>query len=165
MNKIIVIFATLLFASGAYAAPAPKTCSVGSLKGDAYSYIVNGVNGLIVQGNPIAPHGTSVIGLVVFDGKSFVNFTGTGSAMGEQRVKTGSGRYEVTDQCIVRGYIDWVPSDDPNNRTNFTIVLDQLDTSEGKPYKAVHGVVLATAPDTESSAAGELSIRTFKSGQ
>ena len=159
MNKIIVIFATLLFASGAFAA---GECNVGSLKGDVYSYVVNGVNGLIVEGQGTEPQGTSVIGLVVFDGKGFVNFSGTGSAMGQQRAKTGTGRYIVSAQCIVTGFLNFVPADDPSNHTDFTIVLDQLDTSSGKkPFEAVHGVVLATAPATQSSGSGFIARRVF----
>ena len=161
MNKIIVIFATLFFASGAYAS---KECNANSLTGEAFSYEVSGVNQFpLPPGGTLVTRSTHVVGLVSFDKNGDIHFTGTGSAAGVVRSKIGVGRYQISDSCVVTGFVNWVPADEPSNFSTFTVVLDQFNATK-KPFIALHGVVLATDVDVASSS-GSLTRRSFSKGQ
>ena len=130
MNKIILIFATLLFSTGAFAAN--LGCTNGSLKG-TYSYEVSGVNEFPfpnLASKTLVIRSTHVVGLVTFDGlgqrglDGHVKFTGVGSAAGVDRAKIGVGTYVVRADCSVVGKMVWQPG---NFFSTFFMTLGQLD--------------------------------------
>jgi hypothetical protein len=160
MNKIILIFATLLFSTGAFAAN--LGCNNGSLKG-TFSYEVSGVNEFPFPNQlskTFVTRSTSVVGLVYFDGlgqhglDGHVKFIGVGSAAGVQRAKTATGTYVVRSDCSVVGQLVWQPG---AFTSIFFMTLNQVDV-ERSPYLAYQANVLATDSDPRVQASGSGSI-------
>jgi hypothetical protein len=159
MNKMILIFATLLFSNGAFATNVGVGgCNEGSLNG-AFSYEVSGVNKFPypnASSTTFLTQSTHVIGQVYFDGHGNARFAGIGSAAGESETKPGVGYYTVNKNCIVEGKMTF----DKYHTTIFTLVLDTMDNKQ-KTYVAYHGVVLArdtTFGDPKPRASGAGSI-------
>jgi hypothetical protein len=156
MNKMILIFATLLFSTGAFATN--LGCNNGSLKG-IFSYEVSGVNQFPypnLLSKTLVTRSTHVVGLVTFDGlgqrglDGHVKFTGVGSAAGVERAKTATGTYVVRADCSVVGKMVWQPG---AFTSTFFMTLNQLD-AESSPYKAYQANVLATDTDPRVAASG-----------
>jgi len=87
MNKIILVFAILLFSTGTYAAK----CDNRSIKGN-FGFEVSGVNEI-----PLPPYfknnvtrSTHVIGKAQFDGKGNIRINGIGSAAGGESIRSGT---------------------------------------------------------------------------
>ena len=166
MHKIILIFATLLFSTGAFANS--KGCDNGSLRGK-FSYEVSGVNEFPL-GVKMVTRSTHVVGQVTFDGSADANglgeatFRGWGSAAGVTKSKTGSGTYMVNPaNCTAEGTMQWYQDDGitPSGLTSeYVIILDQMDNSRS-PNRTYHANVLATDnvpghPEFAGSASGTL---------
>ena len=139
MNKIISIFAILLFSTGAYAAG----CDNGSLKG-RYGYEVSGVNEI-----PLPPdfkitglRSTHVVGQAFFDGKGHFDVTGYGSAAGSfaERHNLTQGTYTVNSaDCTATGSLTW----NTGETSEFHIVLANT-SDEHSAKKAYHASVLVS---------------------
>ena len=150
MNKIIFIFATLLFSTGAFARGG---CDEGSLYGN-FGYEVSGVNSIPVPGVGLVTRSTHVVGTVWFAGDGNASFKGVGSAAGVIREKTGVGTYWVNPDCTAEGKMTWAATDtSPAQTSTFHIILDQMDMG---PHfnKPNHGYVLSAA----AAVAGDSSI-------
>jgi len=153
MNKIILIFATLLFSTGAFAIG----CNNGSLKG-SFSYEVSGVNTFpLPPSNSLVTQSTHVLGQVKFDGKKDVSgngtvtFNGFGSAAGFTAERTGTGSYVVNPDCTATGKMAWSANGLPTGETSeYWITLDQMDNLP-KPNKAYHANVMVTDNDLHSA--------------
>jgi hypothetical protein len=160
MYKIILIFVTLLFSTGAFAGE----CGNVSLQGN-FSYEVSGVNSfpLPPPSGPLVTQSTHVVGKVNFDGKKkgTVTFKGFGSAAGFTAQRTGTGSYVVRADCTATGKIAWSANGLPTGETSdFWIVLDQMDDSQSFNV-AYHANVLVTDNDLHS-ASGSMTRRIGK---
>jgi len=167
MNKIILIFAILLFSTGAYA----RGCDERSLRG-YFSYEVSGVNAFYnpLLGNPppLVTQSTHVVGRAVFNGQArTVDIIGKGAAAGALEDRIGHGSYTVDSAtCIATGYIDWeVTAPAQPEHSEFYIVMDNQDNSdEHSSNLAYHAnVVVSSDAPYSSSASGSLTryIRQF----
>jgi hypothetical protein len=140
MYKIILIFATLLFSTGAFAKP----CDNSTLQG-TFGYEVNGVNSFPLGGS-LVTQSTHVIGRVSFDGKGKTTFKGVGSAAGSTAERTGTGTYVVKADCSATGTIDWSTGE----TSEYWIIPDQMD--DGPQFnRAYHANVLVTDNNLHSS--------------
>jgi hypothetical protein len=144
MNKIILIFAILLFSTGTYAKA--KNCDEGSLKG-RYGYEMSGVNEF-----PIPPtfttkvsRSTHQIGHAFFDGNGNFDITGYGTAAGSMAERTGNGTYSVnSDDCTAEGMMTW----NTGETSEFRMVLDRTNV---RVVVATYGkTALGTYPSSES---------------
>lgn len=171
MYKIILIFVTLLFSTGAFAKPVPKPvpkpaakpCNNDSLQG-TFSYEVSGVNSfpLPPPNGPLVTQSTHVVGKVNFDADGNVTFKGFGSAAGFTAERTGTGSYEVKEDCTATGTITWFADGLATGETSdYKIILDQMDNS-AQFKKAYHAYVLATDNNLQSSASGSITRRIGK---
>ena len=156
MNKIILIFAILLFSTGTYA----KGCDKRSLQGK-FGFEVSGVNEF-----PIPPtfttkvtRSTHQIGQAFFDGNGHFDITGYGTAGGSmaERHNNIPGTYTVNStDCTATGTLTW----NTGETSEFRMVLDQTDNSdEHSSNRAYHAsvvvatdgkTVLGTYPSSES---------------
>ena len=155
MNKIILIFAILLFSTGTYAA----SCDNKTLEG-TFGYEVNGVNEFPIPTSspPTSPptfknvtRSTHVVGKAQFDADNdTVEIIGKGTAAGVLEAKTAHGTYEVDPEtCIATGTILWdLPADalpgTPQESSTFYIVMDHTDSSNKYPNRAYHANVVVT---------------------
>jgi hypothetical protein len=153
MYKLILIFATLLFSTGAFA----KGCNNVSLQG-TFSYEVSGVNSfpLPPPNGPLVTQSTHVIGKVNFDGKGNVTFKGFGSAAGQTAERTGTGSYEVNADCNATGTMNWSTGE----TSDYWIELDQMDDSQ-QFNRAYHANVMVTDNNLHS-ASGSMTRRIGK---
>lgn len=122
MNKIILVFAILLFSTGTYAAK----CDNRSIKGN-FGFEVSGVNEIPLPSNTKGVRSTHVIGEAQLDGKGNVTINGKGSAAGvEEERYTTSGTYQVDPgTCIVTGNLTW----NTQETSKFTIVFNSPSSS------------------------------------
>lgn len=154
MNKIISIFAILLFSTGAYAAG----CDNGSLKGK-YGYDVSGVNLVPL---PAAPgfdvRSTHVVGQAKFDGAGVVSLFGTGSTAGSPLIsKTGTGTYLVDSAtCAATGKIIWdlLPGEKTPLISDFYMVLVHTDNSDSHSVNKAYQANVVITDSNGHSASG-----------
>ena len=159
MNKIISIFAILLFSTGTYAG----ACNESSLQG-RYSYEVSGFNEI-----PLPPdfkntglRSTHVVGQAFFDGKGHFDVTGYGSAAGSfaERHNLTQGTYTVNSaDCTATGSLTW----NTGETSDFHIVLSNADNSDEHSSKKAYNASVLVSTDGKtllgtypSSASGTL---------
>ncbi|MDD5410762.1 MAG: hypothetical protein PHF31_05000 [Methylobacter sp.] len=139
MKKIILISAATLFSTGVYADPHSHHaigCGDSSLKGK-YGYEVSGVNTFPVPVLGAVTRSSHVVGQANFNGNGEFTIAGYGSAAGYTADRIGHGTYAVDPAtCTAKGTLVWdvpvgAPFGTPAENSEFYIVLDQMDNSDG----------------------------------
>jgi len=143
MNKIILIFATLLFSTGALA----RGCGDLSLKG-IFSYEVSGVDSSIFGNSS-----THSVGQATFDGEGNVTLIGVRTSVGgDFEPEGGTGTYKVNADCTASGLI---------GTFKVAIILDQMDNVP-TPNKAYHGAFAITDTDQFSGSGSLTRLVSFR---
>ena len=143
MNKIILIFATLLFSTGAFA----TGCDDLSLLG-RFSYEISGVDASFLNNSS-----THSVGKVTFDGAGNVTLIGVRTSVGgDFEPESGNGSYHVNADCTASGLI---------GTFKVAIMLDQMDNVP-TPNRAYHAAIAVNDTDQFSGSGSLTRLVSFR---